>query len=474
MPRLKQLWSTLQQCASSYQSLEQNHSEITSHFEQLIKVIIAQEHKAKKPIIEQMENIQSTINNIIKEINDINQIIDPSSSSSASSLGDLNNNNNNNDQAAVSQVISSITSCSSIEQFINSTLVSSQTQTETEMSDNDDAHMIVTNDDITQLSMIRNHSKYIDQGGYPLPSKVEACLVTANVIKLGDIKKQIGACFRDVAFSQIFSMRNKSLSVLSLESSRWTHRDTLLPLTHIASSVVHAGNYIYVFGGKETPKSYLRYSLDANMQLYTGVIDGVDGGRAISACYDGDKLIYLVGGSDDDKFLNRVDCFDISTQQFKKVGQLPLGMGFARVHYHRETLLVIGGETQSLKGNRDIISFNVNTRLSKVIIKDILNDYLDQSCYNGRDNIYLLTKSYALTKFTLSNKQTTSLQCPLKLLQCPLIYDRYTDIIYRLGGKGKNYSYSTQDDLWRLLDDDDTIDDRSCFGSCLFERNTNS
>ncbi|GAM28217.1 hypothetical protein SAMD00019534_113930 [Acytostelium subglobosum LB1] len=47
---------------------------MTGHFEQLIKVIMAQEYRVKKPIDEQMENMQSTINDIINEIKDINHI----------------------------------------------------------------------------------------------------------------------------------------------------------------------------------------------------------------------------------------------------------------------------------------------------------------------------------------------------------------------------------------------------------------
>ncbi|GAM22300.1 hypothetical protein SAMD00019534_054750 [Acytostelium subglobosum LB1] len=126
----------------------------------------------------------------------------------------------------------------------------------------------------------------------------------------------------------------------------------------------------------------------------------------MSALYGGERHIYLVGGLQEDQYFNRIDRFNIDTQQFTSVGALPFRLAYPCVHFHNDTIYIVSG---SISGNvqRDLISFNVKTHAVDVIVKDII-DQSSASCFDGQDNIYILN-SKSFIRYSLSNKQITEL-----------------------------------------------------------------
>ncbi|GAM19455.1 hypothetical protein SAMD00019534_026300 [Acytostelium subglobosum LB1] len=418
MPRFNELWKTLEHCVASYQTLEETNSSITEHFQQLLKLIVAQEHQAKKTINEKKELIQSTINNIIKETNNINHIIDPSLSSLSS------NNNNNNDEDDVSQMISLFTSCTSVDQFINNSTQITLANQSSKAEDGTSDHEL--------LSMIINHIKHTQQVPYDdqLRSTIVASRVNTDAVKLNDIKKQLESCFKlindkeeapkvvakePIRPGHILSLSSTRSPMLSLQTMQWTQSAFAFKtngrefIASVMTASVFARRSVYLFGGSSAFGIYTRLSL-ADNQLHEAPMDGIAPARMITACYDGDKNIYLIGGFDiHDHFINRVDCLNIDTQQFSHVGSLLHVVGEAAVYFNKGKLIILGGETSPhYHLVRNIISYDVNTQATEVLAHAILNNPDDPSCFDGGDNIYILTGE-SFIRFTLSTRETAIL-----------------------------------------------------------------
>ncbi|GAM22299.1 hypothetical protein SAMD00019534_054740 [Acytostelium subglobosum LB1] len=461
--RLNTLWKTLQQCSTTYQSLERLNDEITAHFEQMIKVLIAQEHKVKTPINVQMELVKSTINNIINEIKDINSIINLTHPVDHNN----NNNNNNNDSDGLDvyqKIINTITSCTSIEQFINiytPTIV------------DDDGSRV---DDDQLLTMIKNHVEHISMLPYDDDStaKLQACQVRIDTNKLNDVKKQIESCFTLIDPTKVnkpkefdrhvFTFNKDDCSLFSLDTFTWksTNRVHNRSSSPIFTSTVYARGSVYIFGGGDSPATYTRYSL-IEKQAYSHEMVGITGGRLLSAVYDGDNHIYLVGGLHDFNFLDIVQCFNIDTQQISLIGHIPYGLSNPFIHFHNDIIYIVGGNRSV--AHRDFISFNVKTLTSEVLLRDISTNQ-KTSCFDGKDNIYIIT-SQAFIRYTLSNKQSTKLSMPPRVDNyLTILYDEQIGILY-IGGKGKNYRYTVQNNQWLIINDNDYISDRTTSAVCL-------
>ncbi|GAM19456.1 hypothetical protein SAMD00019534_026310 [Acytostelium subglobosum LB1] len=471
LPRLNQLWKTLQQCASSYQSLEQTNTSITEQFEQLIKVIISQEHNVKAPIREQMDHIQSTMNNIINEINNINHIINPSSLSQISNI-------DSNDIDEVSQKISSINLYTSIEQYITNTVPTQQQSLNDDTGDTMPPN--VKAKDIELLTMISNHIKHTQQVLYDeaTTKRLEANQVRIKVDKLNGVKRQIESSFKLIksyytsGHAILFNLQGGQL--LDLESLHWSPIDNVFNTSiqgYSTASIVHAGDSVYVFGTENSPERYYQYSLTKKKGHCAGMV-GVSPGRFASTCYDGDQHIYLVGGKTSDGLLDRVDCFNIATQQFRQVGRLPVGISQANIFFDKDILYIVGGEVTPPYVNHGILTFDLKTLATKQLVKNEIWFQNRAMCFDGLDNLYFLestglAKSQTL-RYTLSNKQTTRLAHHPCVCYSQLLYDQVDDVIYQFGGKGKNYKYSVEDNKWTTIKDNDQFNDHIWSGACLF------
>ncbi|GAM22772.1 hypothetical protein SAMD00019534_059470 [Acytostelium subglobosum LB1] len=310
---------------------------------------MVQEHKIKTPINDQMSHIQSTINNILKEIKDINHIINKEHPI-IHHLYDVDGDHR--DEVDMSKVIESIISCSSVDQYIKDNM---------EKTDNRSPDMVKLNDD-ELLKMINRHIiEYIDQMPYDVvaTTSLQAYQVNINADKFIDIRKQIESCFKLIEplphlprqqliphkyDNHIMTLKANKCSFFSLATSEWTSIDRAFnrSIEWVSTSVVYTRGNVFVFGGKDPMKEYTRYSL-ADGQSHDSAMYGIDGGDCISACYDGDHHIYIIGGYDNGVYLDRVDCMDIDTQLFKQVGRLPYPLAFPFTFIHDGSIIIVGG-----------------------------------------------------------------------------------------------------------------------------------
>ncbi|GAM27126.1 hypothetical protein SAMD00019534_103010 [Acytostelium subglobosum LB1] len=145
--RLDHLWDTLNDCATTYQWLEKKSGKISKQFEQLFKMLMAQEHKIKGPITLQMEQTRSKINDIINEMSDINSLINRSPPKQKDKIDDV---------VDISIVIESILERPSVEDFIDKSLAPALN--EEEEDEEDDNHKLTDNE---LLLMIKNHAQHM-------------------------------------------------------------------------------------------------------------------------------------------------------------------------------------------------------------------------------------------------------------------------------------------------------------------------
>ncbi|GAM19100.1 hypothetical protein SAMD00019534_022750 [Acytostelium subglobosum LB1] len=427
--RLSKLWSTLQLCAKSYQSLQQTQQSVTEHFEQLIKVIIAQEHKVKTPINVQMSLIQSTINDIINEIKDINHIIN------IDHLDDKNNKDSHSgddddDDERTSKVIESIKSCESIDQFIKIKLCQPSSYSDNPIDNADDGKHTQAHDH-ELLSMIRNHSQHTHQVPYDNTYSLKDVSVKIDDVKLKRIKRQIESCFKLITPppSSVVTPKSKSTStsynnvghimmlgclydechLLSLETSDWTKisSPTGEPLEGITTSMVYARGSVYLFGGDTSPTTYYQLSLE-DKQWDADEIVGVGQCRYTSACFDGRSKIYLVGGYVEGECLRRVDSFDLERKEFDCVGELSYGVAHPITFYHNDNIYIVCGDcSDDIHG---IYTFNVITKRTSVVhyLREFSLNQHDKCCFDGVDNIFIHTNR-SFIRYTLSTNQMSKL-----------------------------------------------------------------
>ncbi|GAM26903.1 hypothetical protein SAMD00019534_100780 [Acytostelium subglobosum LB1] len=211
-----------------------------------------------------------------------------------------------------------------------------------------------------------------------------------------------------------------------------------------------------MFGGSSSPLTYSRYSL-ADRQWYTADIVGVIGGRSMSTCYDGDKYIYLMGGIDNIKewYSDRVDCYDIECQQFKHIGTLPYKLSNPSVAYNKSTQsIIVVGKMDSV-GNRyqEVLSFNLNTLKTSVIIKDLKLNSMSVCAIDGHDgNVYVLNShDHTFKRYNLSTKRLTNLSTPpssMASYYSTVLNDRLFNSLIFIHFTTQSMRYSIKDDQW--------------------------
>ncbi|GAM27125.1 hypothetical protein SAMD00019534_103000 [Acytostelium subglobosum LB1] len=394
--RLEHLWDILKDRANYYELLEKQSNKISKQFEQLIQLLMAQEHKVKGPITLQMEQTRSTINNIINEISDINSIINRSRPPPK-----------DNSDTNISKVIQSITTCSSVDEFIQ--------------EDDDDNNNQLNDNEL--MLLVKSHAKHMELNQYDLldesPSNHQLETIKNNV---RSTKDKIQACidlieqvphtesFHNHIFSRIDNdddSDNEEMSFLSLETNRHTKiKRNFGDLIRTSASTIYARGNVYYFGGDDED-TFMRYTIADGQLLEEEQLVGIPGGDDIGLCYDGDKLIYLVGGLSNDNFLTRVDSFNIDTHECKNVGRLPFRFFQSTVYYHNNTLYVFNADAGPGEPQLKPMAFNLLTKVAR-IISNVDRFPEGSTCFDGKDNIYILyrgTNTYLVFRFTLSTKQ---------------------------------------------------------------------
>ncbi|GAM26517.1 hypothetical protein SAMD00019534_096920 [Acytostelium subglobosum LB1] len=293
-------------------------------------------------------------------------------------------------------------------------------------------------------------------------------LVTLNV---DGLKERVGLLVHQC--SEVYNLKDKEqhpssrldYQILSMDTEgrahlfdptacTWTQlQDQLLDVEqrlYTYQSVVAVNNSLFVFGGLDDSKSYAHHSLSKNRQLHRyGYISTKEGGRDIAACYDGAQYIYIVGGSYCGEKLTRVDRMDLVTQELHAVNLLD-----RTVHALKHDT----GEFEDVSGRFQLASF------ARAIYS---------ICYDDQDNLYIINYNLGLTRISLTTGEATRLSSlaiwPGNQPRGHLSY--YVTLVYIasangdqqhlyfIGGKSiGNHRYSINDDQWTRMNDGDTFE----------------
>ncbi|GAM24580.1 hypothetical protein SAMD00019534_077550 [Acytostelium subglobosum LB1] len=455
--RLDSLWDTLQSLAFSYETHLTSQRSVANQYRELHEFLMRDESLLMKTINESLEKTKTSINNIIDEIATIN----------ARTTHDLKDyivvNGDEDDQVdgRVGKLVQTIQSSKSIDQFIGKSF-----------KECDDIPMW---GDGQLMDFVRRVSQstqaihnviepiWVQFDSYHLESGIMELFNKSTIIEAPKQKTEHG--FRN----HIFSYWNDSCSMLSLDTGEWTvFDDKCTPRKRIFRSVVYARDSVYVFGGEGTPNTYSRFSLIDQKWHNDLEIIGVDGGESISTCYDGDKHIYLVGGFHNNMLLDRVDCFNIDTQQFTSFGKMKNATRSSHTFIHGKLLFVVGGyvDIECTTSLANVWSFNLETKKRALFLKtNFKPEEVLQTCYDGMHHAFIIGDETSLLVELCNERKTNEICLNITDPNLTLINTKTHGLVI-VDGAGHNTRYKVLKDKWVSLKDNDPVEDRHSFGTC--------
>ncbi|GAM17638.1 hypothetical protein SAMD00019534_008130 [Acytostelium subglobosum LB1] len=344
--RLNYLYDFLQNAGATRQSLSDTIQDVDQHYAKQHRLLQYEENLVKAPAIKSISKTDRMISKALKEMGSINAMF--RASTDQLKLEDNNNNNDDDDDSIVvtSSLVDSLKSSSSMEDFIETNFIE------------DLEREPFSNNELMSRAMDtveRFDTSYALTKQYHAVEYTEETVKTS--IKLVEHKNPTQLFCYDINETQY--------GLLSLEDSKWTHiGDQNEPTTDILTSVCYAKDNIYIFGGAYTMKTYSRYSVSERRWYYNLPMNGIKPGSGISAYYNGKSFIYLVGGrGTDGEYLNRVDRFNVNTQQFERLGSIPINLSSSFVSYNQNKLTIVGGLYND--GKRDNDRMNENNELNE-------------------------------------------------------------------------------------------------------------
>ncbi|EFA78908.1 hypothetical protein PPL_08376 [Heterostelium album PN500] len=195
--------------------------------------------------------------------------------------------------------------------------------------------------------------------------------------------------------------------------------------SNTASSMVSIGEYIYIFGGEKNQNKWMKFSIRSKSVEYIGDIDGVDGGYAISVCYNGEDHIYLVNGHSS----NRIDRFNIKTMKFERYHQLPDQFSL------QTSTMIFKGSLYSLsyKELNSMFKFDLT---DKTITEYHINITPFSACHDSNGNFFIHDRvNNRFIKYNVETKQTINLN-PIPAL------DRFAYLMYHQESSMSSFIYS--------------------------------
>ncbi|GAM18378.1 hypothetical protein SAMD00019534_015530, partial [Acytostelium subglobosum LB1] len=454
--RLDSLWETLQQLAWSYDTIQITHIRVVNQFRDLHEYLMMREQELKRALNDELEKTTTSINNIIDEIANIN-----ANSYRTKPKGD-DGDDDGFDIESMNKLVQSIQSSKSMDQFFDKEFIAS-----------DDVKWC----DDQLMDFVRRGSqaiKTVHPVTRPIQYEFDTFFMQMKIIDLLDdyvfVKEptRIEHGFRN----HIFSLSKDSCSMLALDTGVWTViNDKCTPRGDISTSVVYARGNVYVFGGEGSPNTYSRFSLIEQKWHNDLEIIGIDGGTGISACYDGKQHIYLVGGLHNGNLLNRVDCFNIDTQQFSSVGRMYVATrgSYSLFRSKSDEMFVVGGyvDVDSKCLHTYTLSFDTITKIyNRSIISALRKDQKIQACYDGMENVFIVGDQCLLVNIKqLAERRLEGYDMVPDDPHWSCLYTQSHGLV-TIGGSGHNSRYSLLKDKWIPLEDYDPVESRQSFGTC--------
>ncbi|GAM19150.1 hypothetical protein SAMD00019534_023250 [Acytostelium subglobosum LB1] len=320
--RLQSLWTSVQEHAAIYKSLSDTRKQIHDYFKELHEFLVIEEHKLMSPVNKQIDETQSSINNIIDEIRDISTLFNLSTNAS------IDNDNHNNDMHVdehsdkpdnSNSKVESIQSCTTLEEFINKTCPAT-------IRDMVDDHQLLT--------LVNQGVERIKTDDYAATQPVK---VTFDNNRLVEIKQQLRSTYTStyassktsaglVGSEMIFTISGQGdMKLFDPRSGTVQRIPVFNNLFSYKSYALYARGHLYLFGKYQTDNNeqLMRYSFET--QQWTSLDTHRMRSEGILACYDGNKSIYVLGKALQSIFdphqRNELIRIDIDTLKVTKIGE---------------------------------------------------------------------------------------------------------------------------------------------------------
>ncbi|GAM18952.1 hypothetical protein SAMD00019534_021270 [Acytostelium subglobosum LB1] len=481
-----------------------NESNISQYYTQLHEFLRCEEHKIKRPLINEREETEKKVELLLEEIKFINfvkssaascragaggeDVPSPGSMDSGQLLNDhhlcskrkydemdsddsIDYDDEGNIHMNIQSILDSIKSIQSVDQFIN-----------------------VNKNTLFKVGgglMARRPIEFMSMMGKCLEIRAanEALKPpTPYEITLHDIKQTkntLASLYelyheydsRSHSTAMIFTTGETGSYILDVAKNKWTKiEDDSTRRVQPLNSVVAAGSNVYVFGGVDLD-TYGCLSLDdLKWQTPLPITTG-EGGSGISTCFDGQKYIYLIGGSHNKNNLSRIDRFNVHSKKFRRVGDIGQGRVGSLSFFHKDQVYIVGGLRRQSDW-RSILAFNTKTLKVSTFMEDVgFKDWIVGSCFDGTDLIYILDKAKNLFSISISTKHRKLLAvAPFQSdAICSVVFVQNTQsaeckglLYFLFGSKIGNQYYNVGNDSWAKADDNDTVPCRIANGSARF------
>ncbi|EFA78570.1 hypothetical protein PPL_09222 [Heterostelium album PN500] len=417
----------------AYRQLQQTELEISSKFAEIHDLLVVEEHKLKKPIVNDKDQLEQQIDNHVNEMKSLNHL--NYINNQFSLLNNNNNNknkkdNNNDDNSSTSLTTTTTTTTTSsdttdkyqlsniinsISQSIDSNDFIQQNIYTLFSKNNIDSIVSIKDIDIyTLLNLyIKHNAEYKHQ---PIPSELK--LITNEKIqsfKLENVNQQHttpAVQQQSQLQSYIFSTdKERRAAIITIPNKvdnndeyRVDYLDILFDSRWAYNSVVVVGDYIYRFGGSDIPNNtYQLYSIKNRLlKLF------------------GNQMYSVI------PLHNRIVRIDPET---KAVVDLPIDFA------------------------------------NKVVLSS------PAMCTDGVGNIYILSAK-GFIRINVITHEIEDLQATnYKSLEFQLVYyqaNKDESYIYYLQGKDFNYVYSVEKNIWQTIMKNDQSNRAFC-ASVLFQ-----
>ncbi|EGG23009.1 hypothetical protein DFA_05139 [Cavenderia fasciculata] len=244
------------------------------------------------------------------------------------------------------------------------------------------------------------------------------------------------------SFSAMESDLEQSYEVYDIIIDQWTKnmgRSFNKARDFARESIVLAGNHnLYAFGGAKSPLTLECFNMHSGQSVESPL--NQLRGMGISACYDGERYIYLAGGhyynnnnAKDIVSYDLVEQYDTHTNRFTTFrAHLERPVSRSLSIYHNRTIYLLGCTSvtsQQVGHLRSVLEINITSgecRSYPLMTKEHSSfANIDACCFDGTQYIYMIS-SKVFCRYDIVRKTTKSLAFPViseYILESPsLIY----------------------------------------------------
>ncbi|EFA78526.1 hypothetical protein PPL_09178 [Heterostelium album PN500] len=465
---MKSTFDSLKSSVKEYEQLQQTEDEISNRFKEIHGFLVIEEHRLKKQIIDNKEQLEKQIEsktNQMKSLNSINhhfanifdtKVVAPNKSNpSSSSISP-----DTVDRYKTATIIQSISQCSNYNDFIqnnsNTLFYLNDHTNKTNIGDHQLLNLLIEHNNIFKLNNVKHNQ----------PQQYQ---LSVNDKQLKEIRNQIQSAFKLTALARPKSIKqsyilsadnDNKLSIINITDRNYIHFekqniDSNVKFSLTYGSVVVADNHIYIFGkGSNFDHPVLKYSI-TNEKLVEFEIKGYNLFSDVSVCYDGRDYIYLIDGNIIMVLIYRIN---INNFHWELLGteEYP---GFHHFSFHFKDSIY-----SFVPYQKKILRFDINTKKICMLPID-LPEYKERAaCTDGKGNIFIRS-SLRFDRINVETYEIKKLDNTFGIVNHNLIYhqpNQDCSFIYSLEGKDKNFIYSIENNKWESILKDDQSDRAYC------------